>query len=128
MTHASKFSIAQCIMVVRLSTFVLKLLYSQHIKIESSFTIIWTKTVDQVFPLRFQKQPPEVFCKKRFFLEILQNWQKSTSARVSFLNKIAVLRPETLLKKRFPAVNYYHKVLYLGCCSSPRSASAHSNI
>ena len=55
MTHASKFSIAQCIMVVRLSTFSLKLLYSQHIKIESSFTIIWTKNVDQVFPLRFQK-------------------------------------------------------------------------
>ena len=24
---------------------------------------------------------------------------------------------------RFPAVNYYHKALHLGCCSSPRSAS-----
>ena len=23
-----------------------------------------------------------------------------------------------------PAVNYYHKALHLGCCSSPRSASA----
>ena len=22
-----------------------------------------------------------------------------------------------------PAVNYYHKALHLGCCSSPRSAS-----
>ena len=30
--------------------------------------------------------------------------------------------------QRLPAVNYYHKVLHLGCCSSPRSASEHSNI
>ena len=25
--------------------------------------------------------------------------------------------------ERLPAVNYYHKALHLGCCSSPRSAS-----
>ena len=25
---------------------------------------------------------------------------------------------------RLPAVNYYHKALHIGCCSSPRSASA----
>ena len=24
---------------------------------------------------------------------------------------------------QLPAVNYYHKVLHLGCCSNPRSAS-----
>ena len=24
---------------------------------------------------------------------------------------------------KLPAVNYYHKELHLGCCSSPRSAS-----
>ena len=24
-----------------------------------------------------------------------------------------------------PAVNYYHKALHIGCCSSPRSASEH---
>ena len=34
-----------------------------------------------------QKQPPEVFYK--VFLEILQNSRKSTSARVSFFNKVA---------------------------------------
>ena len=27
------------------------------------------------------------------------------------------------LTKRLEAINYYHKVLHLGCCSSPRSAS-----
>ena len=33
-----------------------------------------------------QKQPPEVFCKK-LFLEITQNSQENTCARVSFLIK-----------------------------------------
>ena len=31
-----------------------------------------------------------------------------------------------LLQHLLPAVNYYHKALHLGCCSSPRSASAKS--
>ena len=35
-----------------------------------------------------QKQPPEVFCKKKVFLEILQNSQENTCARVSFLIKL----------------------------------------
>ena len=29
-----------------------------------------------------------------------------------------------IIVKRLEAVNYYHKELHLGCCSSPRSASA----
>ena len=31
-----------------------------------------------------QKKPPEVFCKKNVFLEILKNSQENTCARVSF--------------------------------------------
>ena len=31
-----------------------------------------------------------------------------------------------IIVKRLPAVNYYYKVLHLGCCSSPRSTSAGS--
>ena len=27
------------------------------------------------------------------------------------------------IARGFPVVNYYHKELHLGCCSSPRSAS-----
>ena len=46
-----------------------------------------------------QKQPPEVFCKKKVFLEVLQNSQENTRARV-FFNKVEGLRPATLLKKR----------------------------
>ena len=30
---------------------------------------------------------------------------------------------QALCKGRLPAVNYYHKELHLGCCSSPRFAS-----
>ena len=30
-------------------------------------------------------------------------------------------------KRKLPAVNYYHKVLHLGCCNSPRSASVSSS-
>ena len=45
---------------------------------------------------------------KKVFLEISQNSQENTCARVSFFNKVAGLRPATLLKKRlwnrcFPA-------------------------
>ena len=35
---------------------------------------------------------------EKVFLEILQNSQENTCARVSFYNKLAGLRPETLLK------------------------------
>ena len=47
----------------------------------------------------FQKQPPEVFCKKKVFLEISPNSQENTCARVSFLIKLQA-PPATLLKKR----------------------------
>ena len=35
-----------------------------------------------------QKQPLDVFCKKKMFLKILQNSQENTCARVSFLIKL----------------------------------------
>ena len=35
-----------------------------------------------------QKQPPEVVCKKKVFLEISQNSQENNCARVSFLIKL----------------------------------------
>ena len=37
---------------------------------------------------RNQKQPPEVFCKKKVFLEISQNSQENTCAKVFFLLKL----------------------------------------
>ena len=37
---------------------------------------------------------------KKVFLKILQNSQENTCDRVSFFNKVAGLRPATLLKKR----------------------------
>ena len=36
------------------------------------------------------KQPTEVFCKKKVFLEILWNWQENSCARDSFLTKLQV--------------------------------------
>ena len=39
-----------------------------------------------------QKQPPEVLCKKKVFLEISQNPQGNTCARVSFLIKLQASR------------------------------------
>ena len=38
--------------------------------------------------LTFQKQPPEVFCRKKVFLKISQNSQENTCATVSFLIKL----------------------------------------
>ena len=45
--------------------------------------------------MNVQKQPPEAFCKKM----CPQNSQENTCAR-DFFNKVAGLRPATLLKKR----------------------------
>ena len=42
-----------------------------------------------------QKQSPEVFCKKKVFLEISQNPQENTCARVSFLIKLQAVLQNT---------------------------------
>ena len=42
------------------------------------------------FP-EIQKQPSEVFCKKKVFFEISQNLPENTCARASFFNKVAGL-------------------------------------
>ena len=51
------------------------------------------------FPNNSQKQPSEVFCKK----SVLKNFAKFTEKHLCqslFFNKVAGLRPATLLKKR----------------------------
>ena len=55
---------------------------------------------------------------KKLFLEILQNSEENTCARVSlFFNKDAGLMPATLLKKRlwhsFFPVSYFHQMIAL---------------
>ena len=42
------------------------------------------------FP-EIQKQPSEVFCKKKVFFEISQNLLENTCARASFFNKVTGL-------------------------------------
>ena len=46
-----------------------------------------------------QKQPPEVLYKKKVFLEISQDSQENTCARVSLFNKVAGFSWWLLLKK-----------------------------
>ena len=53
-----------------------------------------------------QKQLRELFCKK-MFLKIWENSQKDTCVEVSFFNKIAGLRPSTLLKKETPTQVFF---------------------
>ena len=48
---------------------------------------------------KMRSSRPEVFCKRGVQLEILQNSQKNTCAKVSFLIRLG-LRPATVLKKR----------------------------
>ena len=50
------------------------------------------------------------------------------SFTMQMLNKSDTVRggsraAATSKMERLEAVNYYHKVLHLGCCSSPKSAS-----
>ena len=45
---------------------------------------------------------------KKMFLEISQNSQENTGARV-FLNKVAGLRTETLLKKRLSKNTFFYR-------------------
>ena len=59
---------------------------------------------------KFQKQPLEVFCKKKLFLKTLQNSLENTCARVSFFIKLQGETCNFIKKKRlwhrcFP-VNY----------------------
>ena len=46
-----------------------------------------------------QKQPQEVFCKKKVFLDISQNSQENTCARVSFSIKLQALDLQLYLKR-----------------------------
>ena len=53
------------------------------------------------FPLIFRSNPPNVFCKKG----VLKHFSKFTGKHLSwilFFNKVAGLRPATLLKKKIP--------------------------
>ena len=61
-----------------------------------------------------QKQPPEVFYEK-IFLEISQNSQESTCATV-FFNKVAGLRPATLLKNTL-----WHRCFPVNFAKFPRT-------
>ena len=53
-------------------------------------------------PVVYGSAQPEVFCKKKVFLEISQNSQEYTCARVSLLIKLQA-SPATLLKKETQA-------------------------
>ena len=53
---------------------------------------------------RGHKQPPERFCKKKVFLEISQNSQQKTFARVSILIKLQAWGLQLLLKKSLAQV------------------------
>ena len=78
----------------KIDSFSLKLSSNQCYKLRST-------TAFQLFGFCFlsgQKQPLEVFYKKKVFLKILQNSQEDTWARVSFFNKVVGLRPAALLK------------------------------
>ena len=47
-----------------------------------------SKTVDYTNVMEMQKQPPELLYEKKVFLEISQNSQEITCAKVSFLIKL----------------------------------------
>ena len=51
-----------------------------------------------------EKQPLEIFCKKRCFPEISQNSQKKHLCQSLFSNKVAGLRPAILFKKALAQV------------------------
>ena len=79
--------------------FVLINIYNSNIKTVSN--IVNKNTVmrgdfnfhfDSNLKLKGQKQPPEVFFKKKVFLEISQNSKENTCARVSFLIKLQALQ------------------------------------
>ena len=56
-----------------------------------------------------QKQPPEMFCKKRCFLETSQNSQENTCARVSFLIKLKVCASRTAFTHLYSTKNRAEK-------------------
>ena len=60
--------------------------------------------------VQIQKQPPEVFCKKRYSQKFCEIYRE-TSMPESLFNKVAGLRPATLFKRRL-----WHRCFPLGDC------------
>ena len=56
-------------------------------EIKNIFHSLWSALSTIILEQKWQKQPPEMFCKK-VFLQISQNSQENTCARVSFLIKL----------------------------------------
>ena len=64
----------------------------------------------ETYAMNVQKQPPEVFCKKMCSWKF-RRIHRQTPVPEVFLNKVAGLRPATLLKKRLlpQACNFIKK-------------------
>ena len=76
-----------------------------------SFYAPWKPLVN---PL--QKQSSRGVPIKKLFLKISQNSQENTCVKASFFNKVAGLRPTTLLKKR---LHLYESMFTLTCAEPP---------
>ena len=76
---------------------------SVHQNLGKSISVFCRYMVDLVFYYKQNISEPATggVLQEKVFLEILQHSQENTCARVSFFNKVAGLRPATLLKKRF---------------------------
>ena len=72
---------------------------------EASFSIFNIELLVSRTFLHIQKQPLDVFCKKKVFLELSQNSQESTCASVSFLIILQALLKKRLWHRCFP-VNF----------------------
>ena len=80
---------------------------SLNLKLQEMFIAIFNPTnvcknasLISTYNTKLKSIRPDVFC-KRVFSKPSQNVQDNTCVGVSFFNKVAGLKPETLLRKRF---------------------------
>ena len=87
---------------------------SKHLRMAASVNLMKWNNWKEKFTMYLQKQPPEVFYEK-IFLEISQNSQENTCASL-FFNKVAGLRPATLLKNTL-----WHRCFPVNFAKFPRT-------
>ena len=102
-----------------LSKFIIRVFQFNKCFSHGCFLTHFMRLVSSDTPWKHQKTfgVAQRYSVKQVFLEISQNSQENTCTRVCFFNKVAALRPATLLKKRlwhrcFP-VNLFKNIFLL---------------
>ena len=100
--------------VINSLTYVLQLVLVTSEQVYNAFVIVVKTMINNIFFLVYCTREGITFCHIHVYLTTRGGSRAAATSKMeSFM----------IIVKRLPPVNYYHKALHLGCCSSPRSTS-----